>query len=346
MTARIVRRIAPKINTGEIQNGVNVSARTWAAMADIVNYLAGRGSTQVPAYYPGNTITAGSSVNYECRIGGTAATLTRLWFVRARSASSTQSTELTATVGSSAATAPFSSLRSNAPLVLIEDVATPAAEGSVTLALAATSGLANAEVDSIACYDIPRLSLDSTANKSVNPDSFVPRTPIYDDGASSGNSTESIQGIIDSLRYFQNTSQMPHPRRNHWQWAVPTADALTVTGGSYATIIDNIHYLPKRITSGASSTSIKFWVYAKVDSGSAALKFRSSSIDLTTVSVTSTSGAWVNVSYPIGVQEDLDEDDGRATVSSVPVWSALNIQARVTTATQLDIQSVAFMDDN
>lgn len=350
MIAAPVLLIPPTVPLSEILNGVPVSSRAWQNMAHLANYCAGRGSSQIPAYYPGNTITAGSSGTYRYRFAGTQNTLSRVWFVRVRSASSTQDTEITITVDSQTAVGIFDDARDQRALTLVETITTPADTGTMSLQIDVTSGVANAIVESIACYDIPRTELElgaSPADNAVHTDSVRAGAPIYDEDAAGSGGTRSVQGLIDAYPFYASTTDNPYPHRNQWQWAVPVADAIAETSGTYTTISHmNLQYLVKKRQVIESVNRATFYAYAKVDSGSANVKFRSQgAIDLVALTITSTTGAWVSSEYTSFACEDLAEDDGRADISGSPGWTGIEVQARVTTATQVDIEALALVQE-
>jgi hypothetical protein len=355
--------IAPKVTLDPAQSGKPVSgSSTWQQLALLANYCNGRGGTLIPAYYPGNTITAGTDGTYRYMVFPVYAALTRMWVVRAHSVSSTAETTVTLTAPSGGAYTVSATLSSDinatSPLTLFETIGARASVAQeITLNIAAAGQ--DAIIDQIACYEVPRTALDpaaSPAEYGVELESLRGGQPIIDQ-LRAGVDYKSVTGVAEAMRYYRmQNGPKTHPNRMLFCWAVPDNDPWITTSASHVAITQlPVPYLTKRsrVKAKAPSSNVRFHYYAMVNANQGHFSHRFgdaeniSGATYQNLGVVNTSFQWADdVRSTSSALEDLDQPDGRFDDSGTPKWSEMQFAAKVITATNVQISSICVFDED
>ncbi len=360
-----VPMIAPHVNLTPIQTGKPpAGGGTWQQLAALANYCNGRGGTLVPAYYPGNTITAGTNGTYRYMVYPVRAALTRMWIVRAHSVSTAPSTiTLTAPAAGSYTTAASvgNNISTTGAIVLFETIGTRASVAQeISLNIAAADQ--NAVIDSIACFEVPRSALGlgvSPTEYGCDADTVRGGSAIYEPTPTGPGTYDyrSIHGVAESMRFnrVQNTPRM-HPNRMLFCWAVPDNNPWTTSSGSHVAITQlPVPYLTKRsrVKAKAPSSTVRFHYYARVNAGAGQLGYRKgdteniSGASYQNIGVVTTTFGWADDFWSTTqAMEDLDQPDGRYDDSGTPKWSEFQFAGKVLTAANLDIASICVYDED
>lgn len=313
--------IRTEIGPGPILAGDPVSAvQTWQLAAAGVNYLNGAGAMLIPAAAldMSKSVTT-TSMTFHFRAFTRKQAVARIWCVQL---AGTTSAGGVATINANA----YGALTVDVPAVgtvslpflyteVLGSQASAATDLSVVIASSAGKSI---QVVSISCWEQWRPALEpASGDRGVNAESIRPRERIY-----LGNyptQPDSVTGIYDAL------TNCDARRVGLFHWSVDTAAPAT-RNGAYQSILGLLApILTRKLTNGATTGTVYWSAYAKVNAGNGDVQITTSHSAVTdSVNVTATGYAWTT-DKAISVDcEDLTAADGRRATS----WDEIDVQIR------------------
>lgn len=323
-----VSRVVPTV--GEIKSGLGVLATTHGTIGRLLNWCHGRGMVNVPAYCPGNTITAGNSGDYFFRVGPRYQAIERVWCFTVRSTDADADALVTVTVpATGGATGTFVAGRDretiSSYMLIVPRSAQSAANETLSCRIAVSGK--GAIVEQIASWDLPRAALDvGGSDGGVDVETLVYRERIYD------GTGQSIGGLVDGT-----IAALAACRRVLFQYALPatTSEAINVTATAYGAVIPaTTIVLARKLYQSSTTGTVTAQVYARTADAS----------DIADVRFTTTSGASAVINIPINSNAAFAwhgapltfavdcEDLGTADGLQGGVFDELTVEAKVTAA--------------
>lgn len=335
MTASVLHR-RPQFSTAGIKSGNPVYGDPeWAVLADLANFANGHGGMLIPWTAVGHTIASGASATFHFYVAPKARAVERIWLVNARATTTTAYLAVTSpTVTPTTVRPPTSRNTRTQAFVFRQSLSaktSTAGDASVTF-LATSSDIV---IESIAMYEQTRAQLaQDTTDYGVERASLHSRRPIVDVA------NESVAGVMDA---YENLDAR---RAGLFHWSSREDEAngnttgLVVTAATYTDLFP-LHppvlaAVPNR---GDSAVSVVVAVYAKVNAGTANVKFLADLAGTNTVlDISSTTLAWVTGTIIVST-EDLLTADGLPGAA----WEALQIRAQKGDATTLTIAAISIV---
>lgn len=314
----------------KIRVGQPVSADQWATLGGLSNWIHGHGSMLIPWSAIGYRFASSVTRTLRFYVAPKIATVERVWCIHAKALQA--GVTLTITAGTAAAvTVPLATTRSDrdGPFVIREPLSAKSSTAAeLTVSFSATGGAAGNTVliESIACYEQTRKILArDTTDYGVDLSTIRPRQPIADFA------NQSASGVMDAY------DALDARRTGFFYWSTATNDAVEITSGSLVDLFDLYpNVVPARTTVSATSVGLTVAVYCRSVGGDGELSVSTIEVgDVQTATIT-TSWAWVAVTV-----DALSEDLSDAAGLPGGVREAVNVQARVTTATSVEIAGVS-----
>lgn len=211
----------------DVRVGVACRTRTLLPAAHLANWLAGIGSTLIPASNVSTTIHAGTSGWLRYRVKPIGVAVQRAWLVRARTVSPTEGTTLNVTIGGITRIVEVNGLSERAyPILLNESLsARTSAEQEISIHLSVDlASPTSVIVTSVMCYELPRLVLMQDAtDRGIAVETLLSREPVYDVEYA------SLGGIMDAAANFDRRRRVTLFQR---AWPDNTTDCLSTTSAA------------------------------------------------------------------------------------------------------------------
>lgn len=320
------------VSSDPVRIGYAPSAGHWYTIARTLNWLHGDGGCCLPWCTVDWTILTSTSETYPVALRSRPATTHRLWMVYA--AGGTGNVTEAEFTDLSAATHTFQATTLTDPgrhlFYFVEDCSAQDADMGVQTGTIGFEQIAGGtlRVHGIACYDLPRPSLDeSYPDMGVEPPGGA--SPMVDrDGESAG-------GIAESVGYARRHAA----RLGLFTWLGDEADPETVASGNSLFDISPL-VMPRRV-GDSTSTGITAHVRARLASGgsSATLRFDTDNAgDDDSTSVSSTSWAWYTLGPINATNEDSADNVDLGARTSAPFGELFNIDNQ--TGDDLEIAAV------
>jgi hypothetical protein len=247
--------------------GRPVRATSWWDLAQLVQWVRGRGRTLVPQHAVRKTITSGSQT-FRWRTHPSGVAITRVWVADIRQDPTTYVTSpgCAFTVQAGGASTSGTIYRSgraidSTTVVYLETGLTrSAALSELTYTVTQVSG--RPTVESIGAWELPRAALakDST-DLGISLDSFFPRRQIFEA------TYEGTRAVVLA------SAGSPGRRIGHVGWSAGY-ESLT-SSGTFVSVFTNPHPIVPRIDRPADTTRVLAWdVYARVTDGTTSGEFR------------------------------------------------------------------------
>lgn len=305
----------------------------WSAYAQLANWINGRGAMIVPWANCNSTVASGSE-SYRFYVGPCSRAVERVWVLNLRANTATGVTCTVRIDGDSSTDtifAPTNNIDRRVLCVVRQPLTaktSTAADATVTVT---TSG-GTTIVDSIACYEQARATLDATTDDySVDVVSCNSRRPI------AAFDYQSVSGVADAYKNLDAR----RPGYFYWSTNETGANAITAGVGSPTDLLESSVPMAGAIaTLGATTTTVTVAALAKVGaSETGSIRFQSTeAADSVTLSITSTAYAWVTGELDIAT-EDLTQPDGRRNTA----FEAVSIDAWVSASGQLDVWALSIL---
>lgn len=251
----------PPVSHAEFGVGEAVRATTWHDHARLAHWVAGRGAVVVPQHVSA-LIVDNATETFRYYVPGSGRGMYRMWCVEVRPDTPSAGAMGDLTVGATTVTFRLYPSDRDRPRVitLLEPVASPAyTEGEITIDVTndTTAGGSVMRVESVACWELPRATLDRTAaDCGVSLDSLYPRRPIIDDGLSPRQ--VSVSAVVESIHEL--TVASPVRRIGHiGRWGYPLV--INDAGGIPLTV-SPYRLLPRKDRVGATTHAVRARVWA------------------------------------------------------------------------------------
>lgn len=291
MTLRVpIYRTHPRAEI--VQAGRAVSAgSTMQPVANLANWLAGRGAQLVPACSPNTSVSAGSSKDYYFYTEGQPANTRLVWTLTLRStgsAATQASVVVTTPVGGSSTTHTVIAGRGVAPVKHYQDLsAKPTGPGELSIRIAPAATGTAIRVEQIACRALPRFDLDpDTTDYGVHVEKVGVNAPIY---------VSTVGDLVSRADQLYSIAR----RVGHFAFSLPdnTTDAVQVTTASpgwQALLGLEPSVLAQKSTFASLTGTLSYRVrYATTAGGAGNFRVTASSGDTDTVTLsTSTALTW------------------------------------------------------
>lgn len=286
----------PQVGYSRIVAGAPVRAQQWLDAAYLAHWIAGRGQVVVPGYSVRYELTATSvTMRHHVPLSGRAIARVACLGIRSTTGAATTVT-VTMGSGSTTATVGLLTLGSRDPIYVQDDGVTRTdAVSDITITVSTPGAVF---IESCAVYELPRASLsrDATDN-GIALDTLFPRRPIFDSGAQSVRGVAALMQAVDGRR-------IGHFAR----WG----DEIATTSGSFVDLTHAPYYVvPRAPKFGATQRTLRVYMLARVSSGGTSMELAAvaGSGDSDTVTVSSTTAAWVSLEVEVNA-EDPSEPDG------------------------------------
>lgn len=271
-----------------------VRAADWGVIADAFNYTLGRGQPIIPAYCPeSGVVTKGTTLTFRNTIWPRYAATHRLWVV---SVTAVSTCILTFTSPSGAATtwtqaASVDSSTPRAQLIVETITSRTVAETQISWTLVnSLSSATSVTVNSVACYELPRGTMPSTAAElGIDGDTLRPQLPIFD-GTTLGQSVGAIASRMATLRDETN-------RGSVFQHARASGGGISTTSGAYVSLFAaDPTFQARHLYNGTILGKIELRAYIKTGAATTGnIRFTmASGASIVTAIPTSVAGAWLN----------------------------------------------------
>ena len=294
-----------------------VSASEWASAVRLHNHLAGRGRVLVPAFKP--AVAGKTSVGqytYAIYLVPSYQTLVRQWRVSAR-----VDGELKMDVNSGAIQSTkydmfeFPDIPSSEPArsIQLEEVLSSQSASELeydlqlTATVAGTHTSADFEVDSIECYEVPRVVIAETGTENgarLSP--FRSTQPVT--AAAFANMYAGSQDVDIGRRVHFHTA-LPYKKAG----IVSTSYCTTITSTSFVDLFDVAKSCVARkiYNDGNAYTACTLRIHCWVDAGTAEVRVTTAEGTSSTITISATAPEWSAVISDVNVAcEDFTEDDG------------------------------------
>lgn len=308
------------IASGKPVRGVQITALARAA-----NYLLGRGAVLIPATrLEGTAIAPGSTATYRAQLWQKMQGHHRAWEIRPIVSPSTGGTATFTFTDPSGGTLTTSVLESD-PAFRVYSTGTMHAEtvptadwanGPTAVEFTFANDVASTGdlvVEGLSCFELPRSTLARDgADYGVDQDTTAAGLPIFDDVGL------SIGGVSRAI----GPAQLYDPR-SLFHYMRASGDGLSVTG-TWAPLFDEGPVIqPSHQFRSETLRPVSVYVYALCDVGTAGeVRVTMASGDTLTLTVTSTTGAWVSGTVD-AYAEDLSTADGRrASTDEIATFEA------------------------
>ena len=284
----------------DVATGLAVRARTWLDAAELANWCGGNGETLVPAYQPEQTVPAGGTRVFRYRVTPPGRAVRRVWvlYLEGNSAISI--------VGNVGPSVDYITDSGGTWVRYVEDLtakSTALQEISLTITNAASS--ASLEVNSIACFEDPRIVLDKDATDlGVELTSVAVREPLQE------NPHTSMGGIAQALAGEQ--------RRQYFNIARPdnTTDAWGTASGAFGILLDAVPVLARKLYPASTTGDVRFAALCKASDVTTSGEIRitnNATANTVTIVVTNpgTTFTWYTIDFASDILcEDLTEATG------------------------------------
>lgn len=324
----------PFVDRAGIANGKPVRGGQWAACGRSLNWLLGHGNILIPATrVEVGSVAAGETRSLEVQLWTTPQARYRVWYLR-----------LQTTVGSGAATWTFTDPSGgtisgtlygdtdrSAGITHVETITGafllgPVAK-TVTLSNDASSTI-GVTLEAMSCWEVPRDRIAADGVQyGADVDTIAAGLPIFDDVGL------SIGGVIRGVPVAQSQGRrvlFAHLRLNKYE--------TVVSATSFTDLFDEGPVCqPSHQFHKETLRPCDVYVYGFVPSGATGeVRFTAASGDTLTLTMTSTTGAWVNGTIDL-YAEDLSTSDGRRALTDEIVTIAAR---RVSGSGSISIASI------
>lgn len=321
----------PAVSHAEFGVGEAVRATTWLDHARLAHWVAGRGAVVVPQHSSA-IVVDNATETFRYYAPGSGRGMYRMWCVEVRPDTPSAGAMGDLTVGATTVTFRLYPSDRDRPRVitLLEPVASPSySEGELTIDVTndTTAGGSVMRVESVACWELPRATLDRTvADCGVALDSLYPRRPIYSTATTP--LQVGVPATIESIHEMTVTS--PVRRIGHiGRWGYPLV--INDAGGIPLTV-DDYRLLPRKDLVGATAHIVRCRVWAN-DPGAVG--------EVRLVGGTAGAGSWASLvdgdwSDPAEVEIDCEDP---STGDGLPggAYDTLQIQVRTDGVSAADV---------
>lgn len=306
----------------EVATGRPVRGGTWAGACQLANWIAGRGTMDVPSYSPGVEVDEGETHTFR-------------WMVRPRYVTTRYAFSLRMSCGDPIALAVsiggaahqvFAGSRQTArnEVYYIDRTAQSADEAELSLSITGAESMASAAlIEALSIEALPRTVIACDANElGMQPDVFRSRLPIKQ-----ANIHDALIDRVDDLR---DTAR----RTGLFQFARSDLDPWVISSGSDTALFSDPFALNGRQVFGDDTIAISsFWALCKCSDGTTAGQItvdnvsQGSAVDTVTIPTGTTSWTWIRSDNSITHDcEDNTTVDGRR----VGRWDDTTITAKRT----------------
>lgn len=294
-----------------------VSSVTWTQLAGLSNWVRGKGAQLVPWTLPDVSISAAATEVFRFRVKPRNTAVERIWQFLLVTTTNGVTADLKApTTGSATVVSVVPGADAIVPVTIIETLsAKSSTEAEINCSIKANGG--SVRVIGIACYeqDRPILNEDST-DLGVDIATCGAQQPILDQ------TYQSLAGVHDVV---QSGTQLDGRRVGllHLTWGDTGTSRTTASYQDLMTLPAPV-LAAKRYRTDVTA-DVKCSVYARVAAGAGGqVRFTATSGDTLTLSVTSTSFAWVTAGVLTVDCEDMGSADGRQTAAT-PAWDEIQV---------------------
>jgi hypothetical protein len=299
-----VRRIVPIDAT--VQVGKAVSSTQWSSLAELTNYLRGRGVMIVPSQAPivGADSTGGVSVpglsttvtiGYRVRPSGRA--IARVWAFEVIGAIAAGGRGTITVNGQSVAVSAGNlTAQPDRVFVLVETASKTSALTDLDVTLQATSGALY--LTSVTCWELPRAQLTKDATDlGVDLGTLDPRRPIID------RDYESVAGVCEAIAGADGR------RGTLVAWCGRLVETTSATFTDVFELPARI--VPPKVGRNDTTRTVSWSVFAACDVGTTgeARVVDGLGVASAALAITSTTGAWLDGSKAFRC-EDLSQANG------------------------------------
>lgn len=324
MPATVPDTFSSPVRAG-IASGLPVRGVQWAQAGRALNWLLGRGRIILPATrVEGSGVAPSSTATYRAQIWTREQARHRCWHVVLRLAIGGDVALATITFpdGATADATLYDSEADRriafAGFYTVEEVASPA-NGPVAVEITLASDAGSTDdvyIDAISCFELPRREIGADGTDyGVDLGTVTADSPIYDDAG------KSVGGIARGIVRAQ-----AYDPRCLFTYMRASGDGLSTSSGAFVALFDEGPVVqPSQQFIGETLRPCSVYVYAYCDAATTGeVKLTAASGDTLTLSVTSTSGAWVSGTIDC-YAEDLSASDGRRSTTT----EILTVEARV-----------------
>lgn len=325
MPATVPETFSSPVRAG-IASGLPVRGVQWTQAGRALNWLLGRGRVILPATrVEGSGVAPSSTATYRAQLWTREQARHRCWHVALRLASGGGVALATITFPDGAtATATLYDSEADRRIAFagfhtVEEIASPTngpVAVEITLANDATS-TDDVYIDSISCFELPRREIGADGTDfGVDLGTVTADSPIYDDAG------KSVGGVARGIARAQ-----AYDPRCLFTYMRASGDGISTSSGAFVALFDEGPAVqPSQQFIGETLRPCTVYVYALCDVGTAGeVRVTATSGDSVTLTVTSTSGAWVSGTLDV-YAEDLSTADGRRSTTT----EILTIEQRTT----------------
>lgn len=279
-------------NRNGYQSGGLVIGGQWQRLADLENWITGRGGCLVaPNRGPGATTASGNTYRYNVWPRGEA--LHRMWVVRAWGGVASFKVVSAENPTIIAQQRSGATLDQSSTYTLIVPVATPGStaeeEATITVSQTGSGTVSNYAVDSIALYELPRSILQVGASENaVDLASCKPGEYIAD------RDEASVGGVLTAVENCRARAR----RNSIWHWASGFAGVSSLGIQEATTSFVNSFLLPqpalaRHMYSGGTTGTLAWRVYATAITTNGEIRLTTTSGATSTITITAGAGyAW------------------------------------------------------
>lgn len=312
------------------------SLATWMPLGTACNWLLGSGAEIIPASaarLANAEISSGSTSVYNFTIAPRAVAIERIWCFQlvGRTTETGAEAEVWADSGTHV-TIPVPNSGIVNPPMYYRQVLSAQSSTVAHVTFNAKATKQHVTVVGLSCTEQWRPFLAEAApDYGVNVQSLRPRQPVGI--GSSGN--QSVGGIYTSL------TNCDARRSGIFHFSVPDTAPVT-RAGAYTSVVGlGMPVLARKLTTGATTGTVYWTAYAKVNSNSGDIKIGTSHSGVAdSVNVTSTSYAWTTPRAIAIDCEDMAAADGRQATS----WDELDVLIRGNSGGTLSLAAVSIYE--
>lgn len=262
----------PTLIYDQIRTGAPVRAQTWADMAALAHWVAGRGTMLVPQHRTLVALADGDSATWRYMVRPRGRALARVWVFEIRGDGGLpglcymQPQTLPSPVQGPFSVQPPTLGTRLSPIVIVEGAGSGTAltrtdaDTEITCTIECTLG--RVLVTSCAVWELPRTALEQDATDlAIARDGFFPRRAIQ-----SGVDYQSVEGLMDLAR---SVSGLDAPAARSRSGLISRWGSMLEVTVSSATSLHSADYrlLPSRRAAGDTTRSVDCYVYAGVPVG-------------------------------------------------------------------------------
>lgn len=319
----LVYPIRPTVGTEGFLSRAPVSAEDQQQLANVANTLNGWGGMLIPWTTIGASLSDSDTGTFHFYVAPKKRAVERVWYAILSGSGNANVTAGSASAVDVPLTTTPATFEFREPLAAKTSTA-----GGVTFTVVAAES-ESCEVIAVAMREESRVYLleSGTDDYGVDVVSLAARARVYD------SANHSLRGLADAYKNLDAR----RPGIFHWSGGVGVGE-IAITSAGY---VDFFALYPPALgaIAGVTTTTTTFRcaVYAKVNAGSANVRFSSTQQGSNVVNaVSGTSFAWVTGDLTINA-EDLTAADGRRSSG----WETVRVESQKGTATTLTIAALS-----